>query len=400
MAYSDELYGIWLSLRYPDGDPTPGKLLNRLRSAQSVYGAEKEFLYSLGFSSKEVRPLSAKSLDSAQRIAEQCAKHGINIIQYSDREYPIQFFQLDAPPPLIYCRGKLPDTEKELLISAVGTRRNSDVGRMNAHRLCFDLAAAGAVVVSGMARGIDSVCHQGAIDGGGKTIAVLGSGCDVIYPPEDSYLYGCITENGAVISEYPPGEEPKAEHFPVRNRLIAALGAATVVVEAGIGSGALITADRAASLGRTVYAVPGPINSPSSKGCNLLLKRGAALCTGAEDILSGYELTFPDRIKIENIVNKKYFIGDYRQRSDESENEALLSARTSGADLSDMKISRASELEGDERKIYEALLKGGALAAEELTFAGIDMESAVYRLTLLEIKGYVISLPGGKYAVK
>ena len=399
MAYSEELYGIWLSLRYPDGDPTPGKLLAKLRSAQSVYGAEKEFLYSLGFSSKEVRPLSAKSLDAAQRIAELCAKRGIDIIRYGDREYPIQFFQLDAPPAVIYCRGRLPDSESELFISAVGTRRMSDAGRMNAHRLCFDLAAAGATVVSGMARGIDSVCHQGALDGGGKTVAVLGSGCDVIYPPEDSYLYGCIIENGAVISEYPPGEEPMAEHFPVRNRLIAALGAATVVVEAGIGSGALITADRAASLGRTVYAVPGQINSPSSKGCNLLLKRGAALCTGAEDILSGYELTFPDKIKIENIVNKKYFIGDYRERSD-GENAAEEAAIAYGADLSDTKISRASELEGDERRIYEILLKGGALAAEEIAAGGVDMESAVYRLTLLEIKGYVISLPGGKYTVK
>lgn len=399
MAYSDELYGIWLSLRYPDGDPTPGKLLSKLRSAQSIYGADKEFLYSLGFSSKEVRPLAAKNLDQAQRTAELCAKSGVSVIQYSDREYPIQFFQLDAPPPVLYCRGKLPDSEKELFISAVGTRRESDTGKINAHRLCFDLAAAGAVVVSGMARGIDSVCHQGALDGGGKTVAVLGCGCDVIYPPENSYLYGKIIENGAVISEYPPGEEPKAEHFPVRNRLIAALGAATVVVEAGIGSGALITADRAAALGRTVYAVPGAISSPSSKGCNLLLKRGAALCTDAEDILSGYELTFPDKINIANIVNKKYYIGDYREKSD-GENEAGSAAAAAGADLSDMKISRASELEGDERRIYEALLKGGALAAEELAASGISMESAVYRLTLLEIKGYVISLPGGKYAVK
>lgn len=399
MAYSEELYGIWLSGRYSEGDPTPGKLLAKLRSARSIYGADKEFLYSLGFSSKEVRPLSAKSLDSAQRTAELCAKRGINIIQYSDREYPIQFFQLDSPPPVIYCRGKLPDSESELFISAVGTRKMSDNGRMNAHRLCFDLAAAGAVVVSGMARGIDSVCHEGALDAGGKTIAVLGCGCDVIYPPENSYLYGRITENGAIISEYPPGEEPLSEHFPVRNRLIAALGAVTVVVEAGIGSGALITADRAASLGRTVYAVPGAISSPSSKGSNALLKRGAALCTGAEDILSGYELTFPDKISIEKITSKKYYIGDYRQKGD-GENDAASAAAAANVDLSDLKISRASELTGDERKIYETLLRCGALAAEELSSAGVDMESAVYRLTLLEIKGYVISLPGGKYAVK
>ncbi len=399
MAYSEQLYGIWLSQRYAEDDETPGRLLTHLRTPSAVYRAEKELLYSLGFSAKEIRPLSAKSLEKAERTAETCAKLGIEVICRGDRRYPIQFLQLDAPPTVIYAKGVIPDFENEFFISAVGTRRNSDTGKMNAHRLCFDLAAAGAVVVSGMARGIDSVCHMGALDGGGFTIAVLGCGCDVIYPPENSYLYGKILENGAVISEYPPGEEPMAEHFPVRNRLIAALGAATVIVEAGAGSGALITADRAASLGRTVYAVPGPINTPSAKGCNLLLKRGAALCTGAEDILSGYELTYPDKIKIERILRKKYFIGDYREK--DGDGEGLEKAASgSGVDLSETKISRASELQGDERKLYELLLKGGASSAEELAASGVDMEAAIYKLTLLEIKGYVTLLPGGKYAVK
>ena len=399
MAYSEELYGIWLSQRYGIDDDTPGRLLNRLRTPSAVYRAEKELLYSLGFSSREVRPLSAKSLENAEKIAKSCAKLGIDLICRGDRRYPIQFLQLQSPPTVIFAKGTLPDFENELFISAVGTRRQSDAGRMNAHRLCFDLAAAGATVVSGMARGIDTTCHTGALDGGGCTVAVLGCGCDVIYPPENSYLYGKIIENGAVISEYPPGTEPLAEHFPKRNRLIAALGAVTVIIEAGIGSGALITAERAADLGRTVYAVPGPINTPSAKGCNLLLKRGAALCTGAEDILSGYELNYPDKIKIDRIVKKKYFIGDYRRKPDEKD-EVLTAAAETGVDLSKTKISRASELQGDERKLYELLLSGGARSAEELTAAGVEMETAVYKLTLLEIKGYVTLLPGGKYAVK
>ena len=399
MTYSEELYGIWLSQRYEAGSPAPGKLLSRLRTPSAVYRAEKETLYSLGISSQEARRLSAKDLEKSLRIAEACAKKGIRVITYGDREYPLQFLQTETPPAVIYCRGKLPETDGELFISAVGTRKCSDTGRQNAHRLCFDLASAGAVVVSGMARGIDSACHAGALDGGGKTVAVLGTGCDVIYPPENSYLYGSIIENGAVISEYPPGFEPLAENFPVRNRLIAALGAVTVIVEAGVGSGALITADRAAAMGRTVYAVPGAINTPQSKGCNLLLKRGAALCTGAEDILSGYELTFPDKIRIENIISKKYFVGDYRERTD-GRPEELQKAFESGNDLSDTKLSRASELEGDERTLYETLLKNGIMAPEELSRTGISMESAVYRLTLLEIKGYVTALPGGKYAAK
>ncbi|MBO4422358.1 MAG: DNA-processing protein DprA [Clostridia bacterium] len=398
MEYSEPLYGIWLSLRYVPGDPTPGRLLSRLRTPSSVYRAKKELLYSLGFSSAEVRPLSAKSLERAQSIAQKCAGSGIEVITYADDRYPVQFFQLDSPPAVIYCKGKLPAPDEELFISVVGTRRMSDVGRLNAHRLCFDLASAGAVVVSGMARGIDSVCHEGALDGGGRTVAVLGCGCDVVYPPENGYLYGKIIENGAVISEYPPGEEPLADHFPVRNRLIAALGAATVVAEAGVGSGALITADRASALGRTVYAIPGPISSPSAKGSNLLLKRGAALCTGAEDIISGYELIYPSKIKADRISAKKYFIGNYNTSPDGGGTEQAVQA--AGFDTQNVKISRAGELDGDDRRIYEELLKRGPMSAEELSAAGIDIGKAVYRLTLLEIGGLVVSLPGGKYAVK
>lgn len=399
MAYSDVLYGIWLSLRYPAGDPTPGRLLKSLRSARAVYSADRELLYSLGFSAKEVRPLSAKSLEQAERTAAACASKGIEVIQYHDPGYPVQFLQTETPPAVIYCRGRLPSFDSELFISAVGTRRMSDTGRLNAHKLCFDLASAGAVIVSGFARGIDSMCHEGCLDGGGETVAVLGCGCDVIYPPENSYLYGAVMDHGAVISEFPPGEEPKAENFPVRNRLIAALGAATVVVEAGIGSGALITADRAAALGRTVYAVPGPINTPSAKGSNLLLKRGAALCTGAEDILSEYELSFPDKIRIERITEKRYFIGDYSEKST-GENEAERAVANTGAEIAGMKISRASELEGLSRSLYETLLRDGARSPEELCGSAGDMSNVVYTLTLLEISGYVTALPGGKYAVK
>lgn len=398
MSYSDVLYSIWLSLRYPAGDETPGKLLAKLRRAADIYKADKELLYSLGFSSKQIRPLSAKSLEQAERTAEICARNNIAVIPYHDPNYPVQLIQTGSPPAVLYCKGTLPAFDDNLFISAVGTRNMSDSGKRNAHRLCFDLASAGAVVVSGMARGIDSVCHCGALDGGGKTVAILGSGCDVIYPPENSYLYGSIVDNGAVISEFPPGEEPKAENFPVRNRLIAALGACTVIIEAGIGSGALITADRASAMGRPLYAVPGQISTPSSKGSNLLLKQGAKLCVSAEDILQEYEMQFPDKIRIENVAKNKYYIGDYSERTAEEDAPEFSAKISDPAD--GMKISRASELSGEDRKIYEALLKKGACSPEDLAFAGVDMSGAVYRLTLLEIGGYVTALPGGKYTVK
>ncbi len=399
MPYGETLYSIWLSLRYKPGDPTPGDLLRRLRTASKIYSADKELLQSLGFSSKQIKPLAAKGMDQAEKIAEVCAKSGVGTLSYSDPNYPVQFMQLETPPSVIYYRGKLPKFDDNVFITAVGTRKMSDAGRMNAHKLCFEMAAAGAVIVSGMAHGIDSVCHTGALDGGGETLAVLGCGADVIYPPENSYLYGQILERGAVISEYPPQTEPMASNFPYRNRLMAALGVATVIIEAGIGSGALITAEHAMKLGRQVYAVPGPINTPSARGSNLLLRRGAAMCTGAEDVLVNYELAYPHRIKIENIYKKKYFMGNILP-SGETNAEAEAAANSTGADISEFKISRSSELSGADRKIYETLLKTGAMTPEDFSAHGINTGDATYRLTMLEIGGYVTMLPGGKYTVR
>ncbi|MBO4216435.1 MAG: DNA-processing protein DprA [Clostridia bacterium] len=399
MPYGETLYSIWLSLRYKPGDPTPGELLRRLRKASKIYSADREFLLSLGFTAKSIRPLAAKSLEAAEKIASDCAKAGVGALSYSDPNYPVQFMQLQTPPPVLYYRGKLPRFDDNVFITAVGTRKMSDAGRMNAHRLCFELAAAGAVVVSGMARGIDSVCHAGAIDAEGQTLAILGCGADVIYPPENSYLYGQIMERGGFISEYPPGTEPMAGNFPYRNRLLAALGAATVIVEAGVGSGALITAEHAMKLGRPVYAVPGSLNTPSARGSNLLLQRGAAMCTGAEDILVNYESVCPHRIKIERIYSKKYFIGNMAP-SGETDEETGAAAAAAGADTPELKISRSSELFGADRTVYELLLKRGAMTPEAFSDLGFDTAEATYRLTMLEIGGYVTMLPGGKYTVR
>ncbi len=399
MPYGETLYSIWLSMRYKPGDTTPGELLRRLRKPSKIFSADKEFLQSLGFSAKQIRPLAAKDLSQAEKTAESCAKTGTGTISYDDPNYPVQFMQLETPPPVIYYKGRLPRFDDNVFMTAVGTRKMTDAGRMTSHKLCFELAAAGVVIVSGMARGIDSMCHLGALDADGITVAVLGCGCDVIYPPENSYLYGKILERGAVVSEYPPGTEPAAGNFPYRNRLMAALGAATVITEAGIGSGALITADLAMKLGRPVYSVPGPINSPSSRGSNLLLKRGAAMCIGAEDILINYESAYPHRIKTENIYKKKYFMGSLAP-SGETSGFGEEEAAAAGADVSELKISRGAELFGADREIYELLLKKGAMTPEEFSEFGKDMSDATYRLTMLEIGGYVTMLPGGKYTVR
>ncbi|MGI6361926.1 MAG: DNA-processing protein DprA [Bacillota bacterium] len=205
----------------------------------------------------------------------------------TDDNYPALLKSIYDPPYLFFYYGALP-SPAEITIAMIGTRSATTYGKQVARVLARDVAAQGIWVVSGMARGLDSICHRGALEAGGKTIAVLGSGLDVIYPPENDQLYRQIIENGAVISEWPFGAAPDKGHFPVRNRIISGLSKGVVVIEAGTRSGTLLTVDRAMEQNRDVFTVPGPITSAKSKGTNALLSQGAKPVGCAEDIWREY----------------------------------------------------------------------------------------------------------------
>ncbi len=214
--------------------------------------------------------------------AETLQQAGVRIIPFDDELYPALLRTIHDPPALLYMRGRLPEGEA---LAVVGARRASLTGQRFTQEVCAELARHGIAVVSGLARGIDTAAHQGALEGDGETIAVLGCGIDRIYPPENTRLFRRIEQQGAVISEYPPGTPPLAGHFPGRNRIISGLSRGTLIVEAAAGSGSLITVDFALEQGREVFAVPGPVNAPTGKGVNQLLKDGAHLVTEARDIL-------------------------------------------------------------------------------------------------------------------
>ncbi len=220
---------------------------------------------------------------------ERIARAGISVLTRADPTYPRRLAQIPAPPPVLYLRGSLVP-EDEVAVAVVGTRRATPYGRQVTERLAADLAAAGVTVVSGLARGIDAAAHRAALDAGGRTIAVLGSGPDVVYPPEHRNLAARIAEQGAVLADYPPGRKPDAPNFPARNRIIAGLSLGVLVVEAPVRSGALITVDFAADQGRDVFAVPGSVLAPASAGCLRLLRDGARLVTCADDVLEDLNL--------------------------------------------------------------------------------------------------------------
>jgi DNA processing protein len=217
---------------------------------------------------------------------------GCHIVIQSDPNYPPLLKQIYDPPILLYVRGSLMEKDKNA-VAVVGSRMTTYYGVEVARKIGFQLAYTGVTVVSGGARGIDSAAHQGALNGKGRTIAVLGTGINLVFPAENAELFDRIAANGALITQFPFNRKADKMSFPIRNRIVAGMTFGTVVVEANLTSGALITAGMAVDYGRQVFAVPGRVDSPRSKGCHDLIKKGAKLCEGAEDILSEFEYMFP-----------------------------------------------------------------------------------------------------------
>ncbi len=277
----------WLKLIRADsiGPTTFGKFLKHFGSVDRALGASVSELTKvdgIGFKSAEQIAATRDKFDAAREV-ERAEKLGVWIINFADERYPVLLKRIYDPPPVLYIKGSLSSADN-LSIAIVGSRRCSLYGQEQASRFAHLLSSAGFTICSGMARGIDTFAHQGALASGGRTIAVQGCGLGNVFPPENKKLFELIAESGACISELPLGYEPLSENFPPRNRIIAGLSLGTIVIEAGLKSGALITAEAALENGREVMAVPGKIDSPLSRGSNRLLKQGAKLVESVEDV--------------------------------------------------------------------------------------------------------------------
>jgi len=294
----DKLYLAGL-LSIPNLGPAKARvLLKCFGSAQKVWTADYQDLKEAGLDAVTCNNLllHREKLD-LNKLSNRWTELGIKLCSYNEPDYPILLRHIANPPLLLYYRGELYNSDKNIAI--VGSRRASSYGKNVAQMLGSELAAAGFTVVSGAARGIDTAAHLGALTQG-RTIAVLGSGVDVVYPPENAKLLNQIAAQGAVISEYPPGTAPHARHFPARNRIISGMSRGVVIVEAAEKSGALITADFALEQGRDVFAVPGSVFSPLSKGTHNLIKQGAKLVEKVSDILEEYGVNPPVTAKCQD----------------------------------------------------------------------------------------------------
>ena len=297
-----------------------------------------------------------------EQLYAQYLDSGAQAVTIYDEDYPVRLRDIYDPPPILLYHGQLP-AEEDICLGMIGSRNASAYGRQVAEILSRDLAFQDLIVVSGMARGIDSICHKGALDAGGRTIAVLGSGLDVVYPRENEQLYQDICSNGTVISEFPLGTGAVALNFPRRNRIISGLSHGIIVVEAGEKSGTLLTVDYALQQGRDIFAVPGPITSPTSRGTNRLLKEGAKIARSAADICEEYIETPLKKLP----RNKK-------------------------------KDTKSIELSDIEKKLLGLLIL--PMQFDEIvnkTDSGFDASRLSSLLTMMEIRGLVKHLPGNNY---
>ncbi len=408
------VYWIWLSLACTPDSPTFARLLDSFDGAEDIYNAtDRQIRTCVGPRVSDCTALCNKDLSRAEQIYEFCMSKKVGIVTYEDDNFPEQLRGIPTPPVLLYYRGRLPDFTKGFRCAIVGMRRLSDYGRKNAFALGYDMGCAGATVVSGMATGIDGVALAGAIASGATTVAVIGSGIDVCYPPEHLRLAQEIVKNGCVLTEYAPGTKPEKYNFPRRNRLISGLSDVTVVVEGNERSGALITARHAGKQGRPIYAFPGNIGADGSQATNLLIKNGARLCTGADDIVRDYADSVPPVLNPFKLQQRR------EVRMSEVLRELRIAAVTPTDDIFYHAPARRKEkptisetakpeppvaadpsalpnFDKEQLKLYKKIPPEGECSVEDLVEDGMDLKKVMSTLLKLEMSRFVILLPGDR----
>jgi len=362
----------WLALALTPGlgARTAGKLLREMGSPEAIFNASLTALEAHRLPAAVAQAIhSRQPLSAAAKELAQAQAAGCRLLTWDEPEYPQRLREIYDPPPLLYVLGNI-DLLSRHLISVVGARRPTPYGNQMAERLARDLADRGLVISSGLARGIDSSAHKGALSSStGSTIGVLGCGIDVVYPKENKKIFEEMSRRGAIVSEFPMGTFPAPQNFPIRNRIIAGMALGVVVVGGAQYSGSLITARLAMEFGREVYGVPGNATQPSSFGPNQLIKQGAKLVTGWEDVIE--ELPTPIRAELLPV------------ESANSEERSLLVQES---------------LAPPERSLYDLLAEDESRHIDDLVeLSGLTSSEVLAALFDLELKGAIRQLPGKQF---
>lgn len=393
-------YLLWLSTRRGLSHRHQVALLDYFGGAERAYFADREAYEPLGLTEESKRSLCDKSLDRPQRILENCDKLGLFLLSCQDGAYPERLLQLSDYPLVLYGKGRLFRFDEEVAIAMVGSRECSTYGVKMAGRISMGLARAGALVISGLAQGIDAASLKGALQGGGPVVSVLAGGVDVVYPACNSWLYEDVAARGAILSENPPGTRPDGWRFPQRNRILSGLSLGTVVVEAGERSGALITAHDALDQGRDVFAVPGPADGPMSAGTNGLIAQGEAkLVRTAGDILCEYEGRFAQKLCRPRAMSAEEADGRLEVVPTPPPEPEPRPAKPAEEELLPVVPRSGLEQMGEEQREIFFLLGEKPLSADDIVGrTEIPARRVNTALTLLQAGGYLKELPGRRFA--
>lgn len=409
-------YWIWLTTRKGLSNTGVLSLLDYFGTPEAVHFADQaEYDLAPGLTKAGKDALMDKSMDGAERILAECDRLGQRILTFGDAGYPERLRNIYDPPAVLYLQGKDIAFDDQVVIGLIGTREPTAYGIAQAQRLGHDLAAQGAVVVSGLAKGLDSEGLRGALRGGGTVCAVLGGGVDVIYPRENRFLYQDVAAAGLLISEYPPGTETKGSNFPVRNRIISGLSLGVVVVEGGFTSGTKITARAALEQNRDVFAVPGAIDAPMSYTPNDLIRRGEAmLITSASDILQEYQGIYPHKIKLQPGLapDTPAIAPGIRPRQRVAAEEAGEAASESNGKTmpAEKRVDKGEEipyihwkkltpaLTDDQRDVLLALREQNMVLDEIIDATQIPARRCTSAVVMLQLAGFLREEPGKRFA--
>ena len=396
-------YWLWLTTRRGMRAEDSFALLERFGTPEAVYFADGGEYDGAGLSGQSIASLKDKNLDGAERILADCDAKGVRVLTLQDAEYPERLRQLFDPPCVLYVKGRMFAFDEEVAVGVVGTRTPTPYGEHMAGRLGLGLARAGALLVSGIAQGLDAAALKGALNGGGSVVSLVAGGVDVVYPRENRWLYEDVAAAGALISENPPGTSHDGWRFRSRNRIISGLSVGVAAVECAEHSGTLITMNHALEQNRDTFAVPGPADAPMSRGTNLLIQRGhAKLVMDAWDILCEYETRFPGRLRRPEPLSQEAEAA--RLEGPERPEPAPKLPEEQGKTV-DNPPERAyitlkdhrEEFTDDQRDILLALGEKSLRADDLVEAAQIPARRVASALTMLQVRGMVEELPGRRF---
>lgn len=412
----------WLSAMVDLKPATRSKLINAFGDPEALYLAdERSVLEKVPLSQGERKLLSDKSFENADRILERCHAEGVSILTIHDAAYPIRLKNIYDPPVALYVKGRLPAMDEQAAVAIVGTRRATPYGIKMARKIAFEITAGGALVVTGLAAGVDSSAAEGALRAGGSCVGVLGCAIDDVFPKFNDTLYADVAAVGALVSEYPPGTAIQSKNFPERNRIVSGLSVGVLIIEAPQRSGALITARLALEQGREVFAVPGNADAQNYEGSNALIREGAALVTSGSDIIDEFAERFPKRLGQGGKISRmeppdeeaksvypasapsrakspskpetgegfwKLRVKNERKNVDNQKEREYIDLREQLSELSETQLKIVSVMEKPSMHIDDIIEKSALPAAAVLS-----------ELTILEIKGFLSHESGKRFTL-